>query len=257
MRMRFAITSIVGQPWELPLLVPLKLATSREAPTSAELNTRMPQMHNPPIESTRGARPQQNRAVFLDLNGTLLLPLKPESLDEMTLIPRADLGIRRLLAAGFICPIVTVQARIEKGLFTESQFRAWFADFFGKLRLDVKGPYICPHRYSHPCYCRKPNSFLYNRAAADLSLDLSRSYTIGDSPQDVEAARRFGGTGCLVRTGWAAEEEFVKEARPFAAFIGDSLSDVVEWVVASMAKIGRHWIAADVDRDHCQINKSA
>ena len=190
----------------------------------------MPETSNRSIEGTCGAKP--GRAVFLDLNGTIALPLKPESLDEMTLIPGADLAIVRLLAAGFLCPVVTVQARIEKGLFSESEFRAWFADFFGNLRLDVKGPYICPHRYDHSCPCQKPNSFLYERAASDWSLDLRRSYAIGDSPQDVEAACRFGGTGCLVRTGWAAEDKFLEEARPFAAFIGDSLSDVVEWLVA-------------------------
>jgi len=205
----------------------------------------MPQTPNPSIDCTRGARPQQNRAVFLDLNGTLVLPLKPESLDELTMIPGADLAIMRLLAAGFLCPIVTVQARIEKGLFTESTFRAWFADFFGNLQLDVKGPYICPHRYSHSCPCQKPNSLLYDQAAADWSLDLPRSYTIGDSPQDVEAACRFGGTGCLVRTGWAAEDRFVEEAKPFASFIGDSLSNVVEWVVAREHKYGEQRQAAD------------
>ena len=173
----------------------------------------------------------RNRAVFLDLNGTLVLPLKQESLNELTLIPGADDAVRRLLAAGFVCPVVTVQARIEKGLFTESEFRSWFDEFFGKLQLDVKGPYICPHRYIHPCPCEKPNSFLYEQAASDLALDLRRSYTIGDAPEDVEAARRFGGTGCLVRTGWAADDRFVETARASAAFIGDTIRDAVHWIL--------------------------
>ena len=175
---------------------------------------------------------KMNRAVFLDLNGTVVLPLKQESLDEMTLIPGADRAITRLLAAGFLCPIVTVQARIEKGLFTESEFRGWFADFFGSLGLEVRGPYICPHRYNHPCRCEKPNSFLYDQAASDLSIDLRRSYTIGDSPQDVEAACRFGGTGCLVRTGWAAEDRFLEQARASAAFIGDTISDAADSIMS-------------------------
>ena len=110
---------------------------------------------------------EKRRAVFLDLNGTLVLPLKQESLDEMTLIPGADVAITRLLAFDFVCPVVTVQARIEKGLFTEAEFRAWFADFFSDLGLDVKGPYVCPHRYNHPCPCEKPNSLLYEQAAQD------------------------------------------------------------------------------------------
>jgi len=67
-------------------------------------------------------------------------------------------------------------------------------------------------------------------------LDLSRSYTIGDSPQDVEAACRFGGTGCLVRTGWAAQDRFVEEARASAAFIGDTITDAVEWILSKEHK---------------------
>ena len=173
---------------------------------------------------------KKHRAVFLDLNGTLVLPLKQESLDEMTLIPAADVAITRLLENGFVCPVVTIQSRIEKGLFTEAEFRAWFADFFSNLGLDLKGPYICPHRYNYRCPCEKPNSLLYEQAAQELLLDLSRSYTIGDSPQDVEAACRFGGTGCLVRTGWAAQDSVVEEARASAAFIGDTITDAVEWI---------------------------
>lgn len=175
---------------------------------------------------------ERNAAVFLDLNGTLVLPLEPESLSEMVLIPGADLAIARLLAAGFLCPVVTVQARIEKGLWTEAEFRDWFAAFFGALRLDVKGPYICPHRYTYRCPCEKPNPLLYERAAADLSIDLIGSFAIGDSPQDVEAARRFGGTGCLVRTGWAADQRFLDEARASAAFIGDRITDSADWILS-------------------------
>ena len=171
-----------------------------------------------------------NRAVFLDLNGTIVLPLKQESLDELTLIPGADLAIQRLLDTGFLCPVVTVQSRIEKGLFTASEFQSWFTNFFGNLDLDVKGPYVCPHRYDHPCLCEKPNPYLYEQAAADLSIDLKNSYTIGDSPQDVEVAYRFGGTGCLVRTGWAAQDRVVEEARS-AVFIGDTITDAVDWIL--------------------------
>ncbi len=173
-----------------------------------------------------------HRAVFLDLNGTLVLPLKQESLDEMTLVPGADTAIARLLTFGLVCPVVTVQARIEKGLFTEAEFRAWFMSFFSNLGLDVKGPYICPHKYNHVCPCQKPNSLLYQQVAQELGLDLSRSYTIGDSPQDVQAACRFGGTGCLVRTGWAAQDQVVEKARASAAFIGDTIADAVQWILS-------------------------
>ena len=184
------------------------------------------------IRDVRKQKMKTHGAVFLDLNGTLVLPLKQESLDKMTLIPGADNAIARLLAVGFVCPVVTVQARIEKGLFTEAEFRAWFNNFFSNVGLDVKGRYICPHRYNHACPCEKPNPLLYQQAAQQLWLDLSRSYTIGDSPQDVEAACRFGVTGCLVRTGWAAQDKVVEKAKASAAFIENTITDAVEWIVS-------------------------
>lgn len=174
---------------------------------------------------------RSRRAVFLDLNGTLVQPLKQSSLAEMTLISGADHAVRRLLDAGFTCPVVTVQARIEKGLFTEDQFREWFADFFGGLELEVEGPYVCPHRYMHRCPCEKPNTLLYEQAATDLSIDLGRSFVVGDSPQDVQAAERFGGTGCLVRTGWPVTDELLERCARSGTFVDDSIVDAADWIL--------------------------
>lgn len=44
--------------------------------------------------------------MFLDLNGTLVEPLKQERPDELTLIGVAE-SVARLTAAGFVCPVVT------------------------------------------------------------------------------------------------------------------------------------------------------
>jgi len=173
-----------------------------------------------------------NRAVFLDLNGTLVLPLKQETLKEMYLIPGADAAVQRLLAFGFLCPVVTIQARIEKDLFSEQDFLEWFKEFFGKHGLDVKGPYVCPHRFSNPCACKKPSPLLYERAAKDLDLNLSQSFVVGDSLEDVKAAIAFGGTGCLVRTGWAADDRIAEAARSIAPFIGPSVVEAADWIIA-------------------------
>jgi histidinol phosphatase-like enzyme len=42
------------------------------------------------------------------------------------------------------------------------------------------------------------------RAAADLDLDLARSYVIGDKPSDVELAERVGARGILLDAELAA-----------------------------------------------------
>jgi D-glycero-D-manno-heptose 1,7-bisphosphate phosphatase len=174
------------------------------------------------------------RGVFLDLNGTLVQPLKQERLDEMTLIPGAAEAVARLSAAGFVCPVVTVQSRIAKGLFSLVEFEAWFAQFAAGLRLQgafVVGPYVCPHRLAEPCACKKPNTLLYDRAATEYGIDVRSSFVIGDSPDDVRAAKRLGARGCLVRTGWAADPRVVEAARADASVVVESVVEAVDWIL--------------------------
>ena len=174
------------------------------------------------------------RGVFLDLNGTLVEPLKQERLDELTLIPGVVDGIARLTAAGFVCPVVTVQSRIEKGLFSLVEFQAWFATFAESLKRQgahVVGPYVCPHRRAEPCACKKPNVLLYHLAATDYELVAGDCFVIGDSPEDVGAAR-LGARGCLVRTGWASDPQVVEIAIQDATIVVDSFARAVDWILA-------------------------
>src|SRR5579863_5347665 len=101
-------------------------------------------LRNCPSDNVQMSR----RGVFLDLNGTLVDPLKQERLDELTLIPGAAGAVARIASAGFVCPVVTVQSRIAKGLFSMADFQTWFAAFAADLKGKgalVVGPYVCPH----------------------------------------------------------------------------------------------------------------
>ncbi|MFZ0593678.1 MAG: HAD-IIIA family hydrolase [Bryobacteraceae bacterium] len=174
------------------------------------------------------------RGVFLDLNGTLVEPLKPERLDEIRLIPGVVEAVARLSAADFVWPVVTVQSRIAKGLFSLSEFEIWFANFAAGLQMQgalVVGPYVCPHRFADPCPCKKPNTVLYDRAAAEHQLKPADCFVIGDSPEDVRAARRLGARGCLVRTDWATDPGVVKKAAIDASVVVNSLSEAADWIL--------------------------
>jgi histidinol phosphatase-like enzyme len=156
------------------------------------------------------------RAVFLDLNGTLVLPIKPDSLNDLTSIEGAGQAIARLSRAGFLCPVVTVQSRIAKGVFSAQEFHHWFDGFSAGLRIcgaELVGPYVCPHRFTEPCACKKPSTLLYEQA-------------------DVSAASRFGGQGCLVRTGWADDPGELKRAAPYTSFVAESLREAVNWILS-------------------------
>jgi D-glycero-D-manno-heptose 1,7-bisphosphate phosphatase len=68
--------------------------------------------------------------------------------------------------------------------------------------------YVCPHHpdkgfvgerpaYKVVCNCRKPKSGLLLQAAADFNIDLSQSFMIGDSDNDIEAGRNAGLRNCI------------------------------------------------------------
>jgi histidinol-phosphate phosphatase family protein len=176
----------------------------------------------------------RRKAVFLDLNGTLVLPLKHERLSDLTTIPGALGAVARLTDAGFVCPVVTVQSRIAKGLFSMDEFIDWFRGFSDEWMAhgaSLVGPYVCPHRYAERCECEKPNAFLYERAIRDHHIDQSRSFVIGDSPNDVRAATAIGARGCLVRTGWAVDPQVVDAAAPHTWFLEETLGAVVDRIL--------------------------
>jgi histidinol phosphatase-like enzyme len=69
------------------------------------------------------AQTMKRRAVFLDLNGTLVLPIIVQRPSELRLIDDAPAAVASLSEAGFLCPVVTIQSRIGKGLFTVEEFQ--------------------------------------------------------------------------------------------------------------------------------------
>jgi D-glycero-D-manno-heptose 1,7-bisphosphate phosphatase len=176
------------------------------------------------------------QAVFLDLNGTLVMPVQPAQLADLELLPGIADAISRLNSNGYACPIVTVQSRIAKGFFSLADFTQWFEAFAASLcrsGAEILGPYVCPHLFSEECPCEKPKTLLYERAAADHAIDLRASWVIGDSASDLQAAAALNARSCLVRTGWGSRAENVAIASELSAPIAASLADAVDVILAS------------------------
>lgn len=172
------------------------------------------------------------RAVFLDLNGTLVMPVKAESPGDYRDIEGALKSVRILINNGFLCPVITVQSRIAKGVYSEQAFLDWFAGFRARWHdagATLLGPYVCPHRFGAGCDCAKPKPLLYHQAAAEHGIDCSRSYVVGDTAADVRAAAAIGADGCLVLTGWGARER--DDCANEAAFVGNDLTDATRWIL--------------------------
>jgi D-glycero-D-manno-heptose 1,7-bisphosphate phosphatase len=184
-------------------------------------------------------------AVFIDRDGTLTEEVGyVNHPSRLQLLPRAAEAIRRLNTAGVAAVVVTNQAGIARGYFSESVLHAVHDALRAQLasvgaRLD--GLYACVHHpsegeapYRADCDCRKPRPGLLQRAARDLGLDLARSTMVGDKASDLVPARAVGADAVLVLTGYGRGEwEYRREH--FAVqpdHVATDLLDAVEWTLA-------------------------
>lgn len=146
-------------------------------------------------------------AVFCDRDGTLNVDrdylYRAEAWQWLPGVPE---GLATLAAAGFALVVVTNQSGIARGLYTEADMQrlhafvqAQAAGFGARFA----GFYHCPHlpAITGACDCRKPKPGLLLRAAEELGLDMSRSWAVGDSARDVQAAQAAGCRALLVGTG--------------------------------------------------------
>lgn len=98
--------------------------------------------------------------------------------------------------SGFLALVVTNQSGINRGFYSESDFKI-LSDFMqDELRTKTgfcfDKIYHCPHLPSEHCICRKPNIGMIQNALRDFSIDLKQSFLIGDNESDIECAINAG-----------------------------------------------------------------
>jgi len=183
-------------------------------------------------------------AVFLDRDGTLTEEVGYVNHPKrLRLQPRSAEAVRRLNNAGIAVVVVTNQAGIARGYFSEDVLAAVHAALVSQLKDEgayLDGIYACTHHptageppYRTVCNCRKPRPGLLLRAAVELGLDLSRSTLVGDRASDVVAGRAAGTRSVLVLTGYGLGEwEYQRDSFPVKPdHVAEDLLDAVDWVL--------------------------
>ncbi len=188
---------------------------------------------------TRAAVSAQSQAAcFVDRDGTLMVDTHyPSDPDRVRVIPGAADALIACNTVGVPVIIVTNQSGISRGLLTEAQYqlvRARLESELARAGARVDATYHCPHwiDITGPCDCRKPGLGMYQRAAADHGLDLSRSGYIGDRWRDVQPAVQTGGVGVLVPSVDTSDAD-VQSARAYA-YVMPSLGDAVSHFLATL-----------------------
>ncbi len=143
-------------------------------------------------------------AVFLDRDGTLMREVNycsdPKQVEIFPGVPEA---LVRLKEAGYKLIVISNQAGIGRGYFTEAQYRLVEAEVArAVLPATFDGVYFCPDHPDHATNRRKPAPGMVLEAQRDHAIDLARSFFIGDKAIDIECGRNAGVRTILVKTGY-------------------------------------------------------
>jgi D-glycero-D-manno-heptose 1,7-bisphosphate phosphatase len=154
-------------------------------------------------------------AVFIDRDGTISEEVGyVNHPSRFRLFPYASEAIRILNDNGWLAIVITNQAGVARGYFSEDVI----VSVHDQLRKDLEGAqldgiYYCAHHptvgeppYRFDCDCRKPKTGLIDRAGNDFEIDLPASWMIGDRYGDVELARNAGLHSAFVLSGYGRGE---------------------------------------------------
>mgnify|MGYP001285062081 CR=1 FL=1 len=188
----------------------------------------------------------RNTAVFMDRDGTINEEVGYLSrLEELKIIPEAFEAIRLINESGMKAVVISNQSGVARGYFGEEfleRVNTRLNEILWEKGARIDAFYYCPHHpsagegiYRKACECRKPEPGLLLAAARDMDIDLPRSFMIGDMLKDIEAAKRVGTKGILVRTGYGSNITITDKP----AHIADNILGAVKWILNERKKLNR------------------
>ncbi|MEO7168689.1 MAG: HAD family hydrolase [Spartobacteria bacterium] len=170
-------------------------------------------------------------AVFLDRDGTLMEEVNYcADPAHVKIFPGVPEALVRLRAAGYKLVVISNQAGIGRGYFTEEQYRAVEAEVARAVQpASFDGVYFCPDHPDRPTDRRKPGTGMLLEAERDHAIDLARSFFIGDKAIDIACGRNAGLRTILVKTGYGA-----KETHAAPNWIADDFTAAAEIILAQL-----------------------
>ncbi|OGY23531.1 MAG: hypothetical protein A2Y57_01545 [Candidatus Woykebacteria bacterium RBG_13_40_7b] len=157
------------------------------------------------------------KAIFLDRDGTIIKLVYYEDAETIDTVSRPDqveltpdIGevLRYLKGLGYLLIVISNQPRIGIKKLTPEMFekiRQKFNEELEKGGVKLDKEYYCFHhpfasieKYAIKCECRKPGIKFFNDAEKEFNVDLSKSWTIGDSVNDILAGDKAGTKTILI-----------------------------------------------------------
>lgn len=156
-------------------------------------------------------------AIFLDRDGVIneddtafehtgVYGKEVLSKDDVRIYPEVEGFLEKARGMGYKILVVTNQSKINRGLITVDGLHEIHGHINKLLKGRIHSFYFCPHTRHEVCDCRKPNTGMMRAAMKEHSIDLSRSWLIGDKTGDIKAGNDMGVKTILVKTGYGGRD---------------------------------------------------
>ena len=140
---------------------------------------------------------KKNKAIFLDRDGVINKNRDDyvKSTKELEIFSNIGKEILKLKMKGFLIIVITNQSVINREIITITELEeihSTIQKFLMKSKTSIDKFYFCPHRPDENCDCRKPKPGLILQAINEFSIDVSKSWMVGDSKTDIQAGEKAG-----------------------------------------------------------------
>jgi D-glycero-D-manno-heptose 1,7-bisphosphate phosphatase len=198
------------------------------------------------------------RAIFLDRDGVICENRSDhvKTWDEFQFLPRVIDSLAALSRLDLPVIVVSNQAAINRGFVSantvEDIHRRMVAEIeAGGGRIDRV--MYCPHRSDENCDCRKPQPGMLRQIAAEMDIDLTQSYLIGDAATDIMAGNRAGCRNFLVLTGRGFKQVVpaLQQAKGRFTIVRDLMDaaiTIVEVEAKMSARVDKTWSPSTLSR---------
>jgi len=190
-----------------------------------------------------------NKAIFLDRDGVLndlvfyseegILD-SPNSAKDFNITPRTIKALKKLKKLGFYLILISNQPGIAKKKYDLDEFnkiKSKMETILTKNNLKLDAQYYCLHhpqainkKYKINCTCRKPKAKMFHDGIKNFSVDVEKSYVIGDGLVDMKLAKSVKCKSIFIGNVNSTISKVFKQHKIIPSYVAHDLNEAADYL---------------------------